>query len=246
MDDMNDKRVKNNESSGNLLEPQEKLILEQIAAGEPPHSQRAHSLLAIDAGVTQKIAALQSGQTVGQVSYWLSKFRREGMALFPEEILRQSGYEPPPPLQLPGQLTPSGGSEIDQQVEGDVSEEDFLSPAAEAKPEQIEGKKVKSEQDKASKNVKKEKNKIEQRKANMMKINNDQKPVINLDHGRNSSVDLETIIEQIWKDLGGIASRSDVRSVVIEIAPRYADARFFTYVPILMGKEVRSRLLRRV
>ena len=77
----------------------------------------------------------------------------------------------------------------------------------------------------------------------MMKINNDQKPVINLDHGRNSSVDLETIIEQIWKDLGGIASRSDVRSVVIEIAPRYADARIFTYVPILMGKEVRSRLL---
>ena len=80
----------------------------------------------------------------------------------------------------------------------------------------------------------------------MMKINNDQKPVINLDHGRNSSVDLETIIEQIWKDLGGIASRSDVRSIVIEISPRYADARFFTYVPILMGKEVRSRLLRRV
>ena len=157
MDDLNDKRVKNNESSGKLLEPQEKLILEQIAAGEPPYSQRAQSLLAIDAGVTQKIAALQSGQTVGQVSYWLSKFRREGMAIFPEEILRQSGYEPPPPLQLPGQLTPSGGSEIDQQVEGDVSREDSISPAAEAKPEQIEGKKVKSKPDKASKKVKKEK-----------------------------------------------------------------------------------------
>ena len=80
----------------------------------------------------------------------------------------------------------------------------------------------------------------------MMKINNDQKPVINLNRGSNSSIDFEAIIEQIWKDLGGIASRSDVRSVVIEIAPRYADARFFTYVPILMGKEVRSRLLRRV
>jgi hypothetical protein len=63
----------------------------------------------------------------------------------------------------------------------------------------------------------------------MMKINNDQKPVINLDRGSNSSIDFEAIIEQIWKDLGGTASRSDVRSVVIEIAPRYADARFFTY-----------------
>ena len=156
MDDLSSMHENNKDTSGKLLDPQEKLILEQIAAGGPPHSQRAQSLLAIDAGVTQKIAALQSGQTVGQVSYWLGKFRREGMAIFPEEILRQSGYEPPPPLQLPGQLTPSGGSEIVQQVEGDVSREDSISPAAETKPEQIEGKKVKSEQDKASKKVKKE------------------------------------------------------------------------------------------
>jgi len=77
----------------------------------------------------------------------------------------------------------------------------------------------------------------------MLTINNDQKPVINLDPGGNSSIDLEAIIEQIWKDLGSSASRSDIRSVVIEVAPRYADARIFTYVPIFMGKEVRRRLL---
>jgi hypothetical protein len=77
----------------------------------------------------------------------------------------------------------------------------------------------------------------------MLTINNDQKPVINLDTGGNSSIDLEAIIEQIWKDLGDTASRSDIRSVLIEIAPRYADARIFTYVPIFMGKEVRRRLL---
>ena len=77
----------------------------------------------------------------------------------------------------------------------------------------------------------------------MLTINNDQKPVINLDPGGNSSIDLEAIIEQIWKDLAGTASRSDIRSVVIEVAPRYADARIFTYVPIFMGKEVRRRLL---
>jgi hypothetical protein len=172
MDDLNDKRVNNNESSGNLLEPQEKLILEQIAAGEPPHSQRAHSLLAIDAGVTQKKAALQSGQTVGQVSYWLSKFRREGMAIFPEEILRQSGYELPPPLQLPGQLTPSGGSEIDQQVEGDVSREDSISPAAEAKSGKKKKSKKKSKKDKASKKKKKGKKKSKKEKVNKKKTDN--------------------------------------------------------------------------
>ena len=76
-----------------------------------------------------------------------------------------------------------------------------------------------------------------------MTINNDLKSVINLDPAGNSSIDLEAIIEQIWKDLGRTASRSDVRRVVIEVAPRYADARIFTYVPIFMGKEVRRRLL---
>jgi len=133
MDDLSNIHENDKDPSGNLLGPQEKLILEQIAAGGPPHSQRAQSLLAIDAGLTQKIAALQSGQTVGQVSYWLSKFRRDRMGIFPEEILRQIGVE---------------------QV---VSGEESISPVAGVKPEQVEGKKVKSKQDKASKKVKKEK-----------------------------------------------------------------------------------------
>ena len=107
MDDLSNIHENDKDPSGNLLGPQEKLILEQIAAGQPPHSQRAQSLLAIDAGVTQKIAALQSGQTVRQVSYWLSKFRKDRMGIFPEELLSQPGSELPPPLQLPGQLTPS-------------------------------------------------------------------------------------------------------------------------------------------
>ncbi len=97
MDDLSDKRENENEKTGNLLDPQERLILEQIATGGPPHSQRAQSLLTIDAGVTQKTAALQSGQTVGQVSYWLGKFRREGMSIFPKELLHQ--VEPEPPLE---------------------------------------------------------------------------------------------------------------------------------------------------
>ena len=77
----------------------------------------------------------------------------------------------------------------------------------------------------------------------MLTNNNAQKPVINIDPGGNSSIDHEAIIEQILKDLGGTASRSDIRSVVIDVAPRYADARIFTYVPIFMRKEVRRRLL---
>jgi hypothetical protein len=157
MDDLSNIHENDKDPSGNLLGLQEKLILEQIAAGGPPHSQRAQSLLAIDTGVTQKIAALQSGQTVGQVSYWLSKFRRDRMGIFPEELLHQTESELPPSLQLPDQLTPLEGSEIDQQIEVDDSGEDSISPTAEVKPEEIEEKKVKSKQDKASKKVKKEK-----------------------------------------------------------------------------------------
>ena len=77
----------------------------------------------------------------------------------------------------------------------------------------------------------------------MLKINHDQKPVINLEPGGNSSIDIEAIIEQIWTDLRGTASRSEIKRIVIEVAPRYADARIFTYIPIFMGKEVRRRLL---
>jgi len=155
MDDLSNIHENDKDPSGNLLGLQEKLILEQIAAGGPPHSQRAQSLLAIDAGVTQKTAALQSGQTVRQVSYWLSKFRRDRMGIFPEELLRQTESELPPPLQLPGQLTPSEGSEIDQQVEQDVSGEDSISPAAEAKSGKKAKTKVKSKKGKDSKKKKK-------------------------------------------------------------------------------------------
>ena len=77
----------------------------------------------------------------------------------------------------------------------------------------------------------------------MLTIINDHKPAINLDLGGTSQIDLEAIIEQIWMDLGGKASRSDIRRVVIEVSPRYADARIMTYVPIFLGKEVRRRLV---
>jgi hypothetical protein len=87
------------------------------------------------------------------------------MGIFPEELLRQTESELPPPLQLPGQLTPSEGSEIDQQVEQDVRGEDSISPAAEAKPEKEEEEKVKSKQDKASKKKKSKKAKKKNKKG---------------------------------------------------------------------------------
>ena len=71
----------------------------------------------------------------------------------------------------------------------------------------------------------------------------DQKLVINLNPRENSKIDLEAVIEQIWKDLGGSASRADVRREVFDVFPRFENARIMSYVPIFLTKEVRSRLL---
>jgi hypothetical protein len=54
--------------------------------------------------------------------------------------------------------------------------------------------------------------------------------------------DVETLIEQIWNDLGGRVSPSPIRQVVMEIIPRYESARVQTYVPIFVHRETVERL----
>jgi len=72
-----------------LLSAEERAILDQIAAQEPPYSQRAQALLAIDQGTTQAEAGRQTGLSRKQVRYWLDKFREVRTATFPEELLNQ-------------------------------------------------------------------------------------------------------------------------------------------------------------
>jgi hypothetical protein len=69
---------------GQLLSPRERDVCVQISSEAAPHSQRAQALLAIDVGATQQQAAQQAGLTEGQVKYWLGKFRKEGLDIFPE------------------------------------------------------------------------------------------------------------------------------------------------------------------
>ena len=85
MSDLSKKREDDNRSSGMLLEPQERPSCKQIATGKPPHSQRAQALLALDKGETQAEAGRLSGLSVGQVRYWLGRFRTNRMNIFPSE-----------------------------------------------------------------------------------------------------------------------------------------------------------------
>jgi hypothetical protein len=86
----NTKNLESMEKEKQLLSSEEQAILSQIATKEPPHSQRAQGLLAINEGATQAEAGRLAGLTKGQVRYWLTKFRRDRTGIFPDELLIQA------------------------------------------------------------------------------------------------------------------------------------------------------------
>ena len=77
------------EKETQLLTSEEQAVLSKVATKEPPHSQRAQALLAMNEGATQAEAGTQAGLTIGQVRYWLTKFRAKRTAIFPDELLIQ-------------------------------------------------------------------------------------------------------------------------------------------------------------
>ena len=89
-----------------MLEPDEVLLCEQIAAGDPPWSQRAQALLAIHHGSTAEAASEASGLRTTQVNFWLNKFYKARLGIFPEELLTAADnfaaeIETPPGDELP-------------------------------------------------------------------------------------------------------------------------------------------------
>ena len=56
-----------------------------------------------------------------------------------------------------------------------------------------------------------------------------------------ANVDIEAVIEQIWNDLNGTTSRSEIRKTLLEVASKYEGARIKTYVPILLRRDVLRR-----
>ena len=72
------------QAAGKLFNPKERAVCERVAAGEAPWGQRAQALLALDEGATQVEAGDRAGLTLGQVRYWLDRFRQDGLSIFPE------------------------------------------------------------------------------------------------------------------------------------------------------------------
>jgi len=77
-----------------LLTSEEHAACQQIAVREAPHSQRAAALLALHEKYTQARAAEKAGLSTGQVKYWLYKFRKQRMSIFPSSLLEISDTPP--------------------------------------------------------------------------------------------------------------------------------------------------------
>jgi hypothetical protein len=92
-------------SIGTLLNQDEREICAGLLAAENPDSQRAQALLALDGGATQIEAGQISGLTKGQVRYWLGKFRKVRLSIFPSELIdRKSNLQAINSSQEPEEL----------------------------------------------------------------------------------------------------------------------------------------------
>ena len=134
-----------------LLNQQEQAICKKIATRTVPHSQRAMALLLLNEGSGQAMAAELAGLSVGQLRYWLNKFRDQGVGIFPDELLEDLKMETEPDV--------SEGVENDLEVKKEEKK-----PANTKKSEPM---KVKKEDKKAKedKKVKKDKKKDKKAKA---------------------------------------------------------------------------------
>jgi hypothetical protein len=91
-----------------LLTPEERDACQLASSGEAPYSQRANALLALDQGATQAQAAENAGLTLGQVRYWLGRFREDRLAIFPDPVKSDPGAGSP---AAPDPTTPTDGLE---------------------------------------------------------------------------------------------------------------------------------------
>jgi len=144
---------------GVLLIPEERLVCEQIAAGKAPWSQRAQALLALDEGLSDEVAAENSGLRVTQVSYWINAFRKKRMDIFPENMLKNDEKVfAVPNAEIPEEETPSSKSS------GKIKK-----PKKTKKSKKSKSKKKKASKKKKSKNSKAEKSKKKGKKKKKKK-----------------------------------------------------------------------------
>ena len=152
---------KNEETTmeSNLLTPQENDICKKIAGGETPHSQRAIALLALNERSTQAEAAEQAGLTIGQVKYWVGKFRRQHLYIFPETLVVEPGAEDEEEKVTKIDEEPESVTEQPDSSEDKKKEKKKIKKAKKEKQGKREKKTKKTKKDKKAKKTKESKKK---------------------------------------------------------------------------------------
>ena len=80
-------------SENTLLTLHEHSICTYITSCESPHNKRAQALLLLNEHNTQGQAAAQTGLSTGQIKYWLAKFRKQRLTIFPDILLNEIAVE---------------------------------------------------------------------------------------------------------------------------------------------------------
>jgi hypothetical protein len=62
--------------------------------------------------------------------------------------------------------------------------------------------------------------------------------------GGNVATQLDDLMEQIWRDLGGQVSHARIRQVATEMVAMFRDATVTAYIPLLLRRRIRERLQR--
>jgi transposase len=140
--------------AGVLLDDEQRIVCERLASGEEPHGQRAQALLALDEGATQAAAADRAGLSKNQVKYWLGRFRKNGLGIFPEDLVDQARPETAEPESVPAEEeAESAAVDVGEPVK-----------AKKKKSKKGKGKSKKAKKSKKSKKDKKSKKKSKKKK----------------------------------------------------------------------------------
>jgi len=147
------KRIETSTES-KLLTPQEQTVCKKIAARESPHSQRASALLTVNGGSSQAKAAEGAGLSAGQVKYWVTKFRKQRLGIFPSALMDDPSAETEAALVTKIEQEPEAAEKTDSSEDKAKDSKSKKGKKAMKKTEKTK-KKQKSKKEKKSKKAKK-------------------------------------------------------------------------------------------
>ena len=104
-----------------LLTDKQSNLLEEIVKRDDTYGRRARALIALHQGKTQAAAGSFSGLAPRTVRYWLARFRREQLGIFPDKVLND--------IDAAAEASGSNPKDVSSDTPG-IAPEDTMSEAA--------------------------------------------------------------------------------------------------------------------